>query len=402
MRVALIIERTDITLGGAERSVAELSEALARKGLDVNVLAAKGDPDGPNTQILCPDSGGKRATFAEFETMLKGHLAQHDYDIVHSVLPFSFADVYQPRGGTYRETVLRSALSYENRSIAWLKRLGAFANHRRQQFMMAERSLSKNPQGPKIVAISQYVVDQFRTHYDTDPARIVLIANGVKPGEPVDSRQGQQTRRDMLAQFRCRPPDTVLLLLFAAHNFRLKGLGPLLHALALIKQTQPCCLSIVGKSHSAETYEETAQRLHISDHVHFMGSVDRLQGLLAAADVAVLPTFYDPASRFVLEALSLAKPVITTRYNGATDLFTHERHGFVLDDPKDVRTLVHALRFMADPERLRKMSAAIAADGITERVSINRVAGQLIRLYETILRQKGREACSLSAASASR
>lgn len=399
MRVALIIERTDITLGGAERSVSELSEALALKGLDVTILAAKGEPYSANTQILCPDSGGKRATFTEFETLLQGHLAQHDYDIVHSVLPFSFADVYQPRGGTYRETVLRSALSYENRSIAWLKRLGAFVNHRRQQFMTAERSLSRNPEGPKIVAISQYVVDQFRTHYDTDPARIVLIANGVKPGDPVDSRQRQQTRRDMLAQFRCRPPETVLLLLFAAHNFRLKGLGPLLHALALIKQTQPCCLSIVGKSHSAETYEETAQRLAISNHVHFTGSVDGLQGHLAAADIAVLPTFYDPASRFVLEALSLAKPVITTQYNGATDLFVHERHGFIIHDPEDVRALVHAIRSMSDPERLRKMSAAIAADGITERVSINRVAAQLIRLYETILRQKGREACSLSAAS---
>ena len=203
----------------------------------------------------------------------------------------------------------------------------------------------------------------------------------------------------MLAQFRCRPPETVLLLLFAAHNFRLKGLGPLLHALALIKQTQPCCLSIVGKSHSAETYEETAQRLAISNHVHFTGSVDGLQGHLAAADIAVLPTFYDPASRFVLEALSLAKPVITTQYNGATDLFVHERHGFIIHDPQDVRALVHAIRSMSDPERLRKMSAAIAADGITERVSINRVAAQLIRLYETILRQKGREACSLSAAS---
>ncbi|MCH8193658.1 MAG: glycosyltransferase family 4 protein [Planctomycetes bacterium] len=399
MRVALIIERTDITLGGAERSIAELSEALALKGLDVTILAAKGEPYIANTQILCPDSGRKRATFTEFETLLKTHLAQHHYDIVHSVLPFSFADVYQPRGGTYRETILRSALSYENRSIAWLKRLGAFVNHRRQQLMTAELSLSRNPEGPKIVAISQYVSDQFRTHYDTDPARIVLIANGVKTGDAVDEEARQQIRRDMLAQFRCRPPETALLLLFAAYNFRLKGLGPLLHAMALVKQTQACCLSIVGKGHSAEAYEETAERLDIGDQVCFMGSVDRLQGFLAAADVAILPTFYDPASRFVLEALALAKPVITTHYNGATDLFVHARHGFIIHDPGDVRALAHAIRSMSDPGRLRKMSAAITADGITERVSIKRVAAQLIRLYETILRQKGRVACSLSAAS---
>lgn len=400
MRVALIIERTDITLGGAERSVSELSEALALKGLDVTILAAKGEPYSASTQILCPESSRKRATLTEFETLLQGHLAQHDYDIVHSVLPFAFADVYQPRGGTYRETILRSAVSYENRSIAWLKRLGAFVNHRRQQLMTAEESLSRNPEGPKIVALSQYVVDQFRTHYDTDPTRIVLIANGVKTGDAVDAEDRQRIRRDMLARFGCRPSESVLLLLFAAHNFRLKGLGPLLHAMARIKQTQACCLSIVGKGPSAEAYEESAKRLDIGERVHFMGSVDKLQGFLAAADVAILPTFYDPASRFVLEALALAKPVITTQYNGATDLFVHERHGFILPDPADVKALVHGIRSMSDPEGLRKMSDAITADGVAEKVSIHRVATQLIRLYETILRQKkGREACSLSAAS---
>jgi glycosyltransferase involved in cell wall biosynthesis len=399
MKIALIIERTDITLGGAERSVAEVSEALTAKGLEVTILAAKGATRSASTQILCPDSAGKRATFTEFEAMLKGHLTQHHYDVVHSVLPFSFADVYQPRGGTYRETILRSALSYENKSIAWLKRLGAFVNQRRQLLMTAEQALSRDPKGPKIVALSQYVVDQFRSHYGTDPARIVLIANGVKAGDAIKAEASQQIRRDMLSQFNCRPPDSTMLLLFAAHNFRLKGLGPLLHAMTQVKQMQSCCLSIVGKGHPADTYEDTAKRLGISDQVHFMGSVDQLQGYLAAADVAILPTFYDPASRFVLEALSMAKPVITSQFNGATDFFSDERHGYIVKDPEDVVALVQAMRRMSDPDQRAKMSAAIVEDSIPEKVSINRVAAQLIRLYETILRQKGRGVCSLSAAS---
>ena len=39
-----------------------------------------------------------------------------------------------------------------------------------------------------------------------------------------------------------------------------------------------------------------------------------------AADFLVHPTFYDPCSLVVLEALACGLPVITTRANGASEL----------------------------------------------------------------------------------
>lgn len=37
-----IIERTDVALGGAERSISEVADALSVLGLEVHLLAAKG------------------------------------------------------------------------------------------------------------------------------------------------------------------------------------------------------------------------------------------------------------------------------------------------------------------------------------------------------------------------
>ena len=40
-KIAIIIERATVELGGAERSVFELAEALRDVGLEVDILAAK-------------------------------------------------------------------------------------------------------------------------------------------------------------------------------------------------------------------------------------------------------------------------------------------------------------------------------------------------------------------------
>ena len=70
-----------------------------------------------------------------------------------------------------------------------------------------------------------------------------------------------------------------------------------------------------------------------------------------AADFFVHPTFYDPCSLVVLEALACGLPVITTRYNGAAEVLHPPREGFVIDDPHDLDQLAGAMKQLLDPAR---------------------------------------------------
>ena len=70
-----------------------------------------------------------------------------------------------------------------------------------------------------------------------------------------------------------------------------------------------------------------------------------------AADFLVHPTFYDPCSHVVLEALACGLPVITTRYNGASELLHPPREGYVIDDPHDHERLAWCLTQLLDPAR---------------------------------------------------
>lgn len=393
MKIALIIERVDISLGGAERSIAELACALQARGLNVTVLAAKGDSGPDNVRVLCKDDPGKRAPYAAFARALQDHLRQGSYDIVHSTLPFDFAHVYQPRGGSYAETIVRHAASYEKTWVAGLKRITAFTNRRRQLLKQAESALCRKTPGPMLAALSQYVADQFKQHYQLSPERIALIRNGINAQRPINQAAVDQLRKRFWAALKLEDPHHGILCLFAAHNFRLKGLAPLLRALAALRQNNPecpCHLIVAGRG-DASPYSRLGQRLGLERRIAFVGAIDGMQNALSLADVAVLPTFYDPASRFILEALAHNTPVITTRFNGATDLFADHRHGRIIDSPTHINALAQALAHMSYPGTLSKMKTAIIEDNIVEKVSIDRAATQLIELYRSILQKKGQD-----------
>jgi UDP-glucose:(heptosyl)LPS alpha-1,3-glucosyltransferase len=399
-RIAIIIERANIALGGAERSVFELAPALSSLGFKVDILAAKGlasakryggakETNAKNIYILCQDSPDKRVGLRRFEKKLKQHLSENRYSLVHSVLPFDFADIYQPRGGAYAESIVRNAASYQNKFFSSCKKLTAFANFRRTRLLRAERQLCKEPDGPVIIALSQYVAEQFKQHYAVSNNRIAVIPNGVKINEKIDKNQAERFRTQILTRLGLKEADSPILFLFAAHNFRLKGLSAAIKAL----KHKKAYLIVVGNDRTCK-YIRLAKKRGVDKQVLFLGAVKHIQNILSIIDIAILPTFYDPCSRYILEALCADKPVITTRFNGAVDLFTNNRHGKVIDDAADIPALAEAIGYFSDTNNIQKASQAIIADNIKENISISRVAKQLESLYKSILGKKVLKQCT--------
>jgi UDP-glucose:(heptosyl)LPS alpha-1,3-glucosyltransferase len=395
LKVAIITERADISLGGAERSAFELADALRQAGLDAHLIAAIGSQKkfpADNIHILFPDKQTKRVAFFLFKKEIIIHLAANHYDIIHSFLPFDFADIYQPRGGSYPEAAIRNAESYRNTFVKNFKKITAFANLRRSALWNAEKKLSCSGTGPLIAALSNYVAAQFKKHYNTPAQRIVVIPNGVKTDGKVDSAASLQIRSQFLNRLNIKDADNPVLLLFAANNFRLKGLTILLEAFHLVTHKKTGCsfhLIVAGRGNEKK-FLSIARNLGIDDRITFLHHTNNIQAVIAAADVAVLPTFYDPSSRFILESLAAGKPVITTKYNGATDLFSQNRHGRIIDRPDDANELADTILYFTDRLNIQKASSAITEDNLVKQISINCAAEQLISLYNSILERKNK------------
>lgn len=388
MKVAIITEKSDVSLGGAERSVFEMSSALINNGIDVTILTAKGTSHTKYIKPLCQEIPGKRISLSSFTNAIHKHFVESKYDIVHSILPIDFADVYQPRSGSCPASIERNAATYENGLIAAFKRSTAFLNFRRSELAAAEKRLCEKPNGPTVAALSEYVAEQFRHYYGLDNSRIAIVANGVKIDKSADPAEFSQLKQNILEHYNgdIKP----VFFIFAGHNFRRKGLKSLIRAIHLAKSSNPAAvphLFVAGTDHPA-AYHNLAKKLGIEQSISFIGKASHIQNILAISDVAVLPTFDDPASRFVLEALAMDKPVITTSYNGATDLFTNGRHGIVINEPTHIEALAQAILHFCDTANIQKAAAAITADNLREKVSMERHAKELITLYKRIIAKK--------------
>jgi glycosyltransferase involved in cell wall biosynthesis len=98
----------------------------------------------------------------------------------------------------------------------------------------------------------------------------------------------------------------------------------------------------------------------------------------------VLPTYYDPCSRTVLEALSLGVPSITTSYDGSRECIRDGEHGYVLKSPDDVDALAHALKDLS-VEGVRQRISQNALK-LRPYLSMRRHAKEVAALYEEIVR----------------
>lgn len=382
MRIALVQEEIDVRRGGAETSTLEMARHLARLGLDVTILCRAGTlPAGePNVRLLNLAAGGRTRAGRTFRFVRAVHAVCRGplFDVVHAITPCLCADVYQPRGGTYPATIARS-LALAPAPLRPLKRLGRRFNIRQQFLRRIEASLlAKRNRRVVVAAVSEYVRGQVLA-LGVAPERVRVVFNGVDiaPLEEAERAALRATLRDRLGV-----ADATPLVLLVAHNFRLKGVPELLRAAATVRDAA-WHVVIAGRDRAAPV-QRLARRLELGGRVHLVGTGVSAREWYAAADVLAHPTWHDPCSRVVLEALSVGLPVVTTRYNGAAEALTPGRHGFILDEPRDAVGLAAAIARCFEPA----LQTACRADALLlhARLSMNRHARELAALYEGLSR----------------
>ncbi len=120
--------------------------------------------------------------------------------------------------------------------------------------------------------------------------------------------------------------------------------------------------------------------------VHLIGYLPDVRSAFHAADFFCLPTYYDPCSLVVFEALACGLPVITTAYNGAGELMTQGREGFVVPSADDHEALADAMDRLTDDEARRVMSGNATALGRAQ--SFDRHVERLVAVFEDVVETK--------------
>src|SRR5262249_55047575 len=122
--------------------------------------------------------------------------------------------------------------------------------------------------------------------------------------------------------------------------------------------------------------------------VRFLGHRDDVPGLLAAADVLVLPSRYEGLPNVVLEAMRFRKPVVATAAPGTTELVIDGVTGRLVPVGK-AAALAQALGGVpGDPEPARRMGEAGRAR-VEAEFTASAMVDRFADLYESLARAKG-------------
>jgi UDP-glucose:(heptosyl)LPS alpha-1,3-glucosyltransferase len=310
VKIALVHPKFDHS-GGAERYALGLAGGLLAQGHEVHLFGKRAAdlPFGVAFHRVTTVSLGRALKTWSFSAAASRALRADDFDIIQGFGKTVCQSVHRTGGGLHR---------------AYLEREGT---RRRWPYdkvvLRLEDDLFSRSSLRAVICPSTWVAQEVRRFYPAATDRIHIIPNGVdtqvfRP-EVRPHERGELCKR--LSISREAP-----LLLFAATNFQLKGLGLALESLSTLEEAH----LLVAGGDDPSHFIEAARRKGVSGRVHFLGVVRDLAPVYRAADLLIHPTQYDPFANVCLEAMSCGTPVVTSDANGVADLLSEQTAGVVV------------------------------------------------------------------------
>jgi glycosyltransferase involved in cell wall biosynthesis len=205
-----------------------------------------------------------------------------------------------------------------------------------------------------------------------------LLAHGFPQGRTVLIPYGVELRRT-----RTEPRHEPFRLATASILEHRKGVDVLLDACSRV--STPVHLDVFGEGTQRADLEAQAARNHLDARFHGYVQPLDIPGHIGGSDLFVLATRGDNLPVAVLEAMSLALPVVATRTGGLPELVADGETGLLVE-PDDSDGLAEAIDRVGQDEDLRTRLGEAAARRLADRFEAATVARAIVSLYERVAR----------------
>jgi UDP-glucose:(heptosyl)LPS alpha-1,3-glucosyltransferase len=381
MKIALVIDHLDPRRGGAEQWTYQHAQGLLARGHEVHVVAQ--GVGGPAAALdIVPHSLGPIRNVLKKAAAAEAVLRRLNLDMVHDIGLGWHNHVLQSEDGSRLAQWEQKLLLLPRWQRPWkramLRHLPRYRDFRR---LMARQF---NDPRRIVIAVSKMCAGHYQRYHDVPDERIRLVYHGA------DNERFSPTHRNRWREEvreRLHVCDDEVLLLFVGHDYQRKGLSTAVRAARrLAAEGAPVRLLVVGGKGRMRAMSNSAQ----DGLVIHAGAADDPVPYYAAADIFVLPTFYDPCSLSVSEAAASGLPSVTTRFNGAAELLTEAVDGSIISDPADDLELTAALRPLMDAGVRQRMGDA--ARKLALKYTLDRNCDEIVSIYQQIGGQKLRAA----------
>lgn len=320
-------EYPPLVIGGLGRHVEALARELAAAGHDVRVVTRGGEQapapgelrDGVRVVRAATDPIAIDFTT---ETLLAWSQAA-EHALLRAALPLVRRwrpDVIHAHDWLVAQTAITLA---ETTGAPLVATLHATEAGRHQGWLptplnlaihSVERWLARR--ADEVITCSDPMRKEVTRLFDLPDGKAHVVPNGVDPSRWTASRGAVEAARTELGGDGPR-------LIYAGRLVHEKGVQTLLAALRPLREAHPGLrLAVAGTGGYESTLRSRARRLRVASAVDWLGFVPetRLPALLGAADVAVVPSLYEPFGIVALEAAVAGVPLVVAETGGLRDL----------------------------------------------------------------------------------
>jgi len=232
----------------------------------------------------------------------------------------------------------------------------------------------------RILAPTQREKERLIDFYGAPPGKIGVVPCGVDL-----ELFCPMNRSNARCQLGFNPDDT--LALFVGRLDSMKGLDKLLEAMRYLKHRRHLRLIIVGGDgiHTPEEQKllRLARTFGVEDSIAFIGRIEQkdLPLYYNAADVMVMPSYYESFGLVSIEALACGIPVVATPVGVMDTIIKEGRNGQLVAND-DAKLLAGAI------DKVTSLYPAISAEAIRQTVQVfgwPNIASAIIKEYEKTL-----------------
>jgi glycosyltransferase involved in cell wall biosynthesis len=189
-----------------------------------------------------------------------------------------------------------------------------------------------------------------------------------------------------------RPYDDVVkkkgrLMVTSSSDVPMKGLVPLLEAIAKLRAERDIDLIVIGKPQPKGRVATALERLGLTDIVTTISGVsdEELARLYGEAEVAIVPSLYEGFSLPAIEAMSCGVPVVATTGGALPEVVGVSEETGLLVEPNNPEALVAAIGRLLDDAALRERLGAAGRTRVMERFTWEVTARGTAACYDAIL-----------------
>jgi glycosyltransferase involved in cell wall biosynthesis len=356
------------SMGGGERHVIELTQAMIERGHQLSMAVREGSPlieALAGYPIHWHELGLRNALDVISAQRIANAIRKDRVDILHAHLARDYtfcglaARIAARRGNPVRFFITRHHFNpiKSNQLYAWT--IG---------------------EARALIAVSDSVRENLVESFPDLADRIVTIPNWIDPGGC-----GSLSREEARARLGVTRRLAVGVI---GQITRLKRQDLFIEAAwRLIKEHHwsDAEFLIVGEAGpDDEAYfnqlRETANRVRLGDQMRFTGYVENLPELLAAFDVVAAPSDNEAFSLALVEAMASACPVVATRAGGMAEIVEDGVTGLLVERD-NARSLIAALSRLLGDKRLREKLGGGARASVIERFDRHSIIDRIERLY---------------------